>query len=329
MLRCIDLVKQFRLQRGWSSVAITVLNHVSLSVGPNQVLCIVGESGCGKTTLGKTLAGLLPPTRGQVLVDEESLFDQRQKPVASAALKVQMVHQDPFSALNPVHTVYEELSLPLKYHHLVPARQITEECERLLTLTGLEPNAVLHKYPHELSGGQRQRVVLARALAVRPRYLIADEAVSMVDVSSRLIMLDLFLSIAEKEQIGLVFITHDFGLARYVAVDGTIAVMYLGRIVELGPTETVIHQPQHPYTQILLSSIPPLQAGEGFTVSKLTPKSFDVPSLELLPPGCGFEPRCPLAFGPCRQSPPSLTRLSQDPSHEVACYGTTTASAAS
>ncbi len=320
MLACNDVVKQFAIRRTWGSRQVTVVNRVSVSVEASHVLCIVGESGCGKTTLGKVLAGLLAPTLGSVTVDGTLLYHPGNKAWEREALKIQLIHQDPFSTLNPVHTVREELSLPLLHHQIVPKSLVGEECEHLLTRTGLDPKVVIDKYPHELSGGQRQRVVLARALSVRPRYIVADEAVSMVDVSSRLIMLDLFLEIAQKERIGLVFITHDFGLARYVALEGTIAVMYLGRVVEFGGTETVIHQPRHPYTKVLLSSIPPLQAGDDFKIDKVYPRSFDVPSLELLPPGCVFEPRCPYAFDRCQSALPVLSTVVHEPGHQVACY---------
>lgn len=320
MLVCDRVVKRFPIRRSWSSHWVTVVNQVSLAVPESGVLCVVGESGCGKTTLGKMLAGVLPATEGLVSIDGTALYDRNSGSWERQALKVQIVHQDPFSTLNPVHTIGEEMSLPLLHHGIVPRSQVREECERLLALTGLDPRAVLDKYPHELSGGQRQRAVLARALTVRPKYLVADEAVSMVDVSSRLIMLDLFMDIAEREELGLVFITHDFGVARYVALDGTIAVMYLGRIVEIGPTEQVIHRPQHPYTQVLLSSIPVLQAGSDFMPEKVLPRSFEVPSLEDMPPGCVFEPRCPFAFGPCQGAMPPLDPVAGLLNHRAACY---------
>ncbi len=319
MLACDQVVKRFAIRRGWRAQLVTAVNQVSISVPAAQVLCIVGESGCGKTTLGKMLAGVLPPTEGSVTVDGVEVSARRTAERERAALKVQLVHQDPFSTLNPVHTIGEELSLPLIHHRIVPKSHLREECERLLTLTGLNPKAVLDKYPHELSGGQRQRAVLALALSVRPRYLVADEAVSMVDVSSRLIMLDLFLEIASTQDLGLVFITHDFGVARYVGYEGTITVMYLGRVVEQGPTEQVIHHPCHPYTQVLLSSIPALQAGRDFMPQKIVPRSFEVPSLEHLPVGCVFEPRCPFATEACSQSAPQLRATDKASSQQAAC----------
>ncbi len=319
VLACNQLVKRFAVRRGWRSHPVTAVNQVNLQVADAKVLCIVGESGCGKTTLGKMLAGVLAPTEGRVTLDEVDISDRRTANREKHALKVQLVHQDPFSTLNPVHTIGEELSLPLAHHQIVPKPQIREECERLLTLTGLNPKTVLDKYPHELSGGQRQRAVLARALSVRPRYLVADEAVSMVDVSSRLILLDLFLEIAATQKLGLVFVTHDFGVARYVGYEGAIAVMYLGRVVEQGPTEQVIHHPCHPYTQVLLSSIPALQAGHDFMPQKVLPRSFEVPSLEHLPPGCVFEPRCPFASPACAQSQPALKATEATNVQQAAC----------
>ena len=320
VLVCNDVVKRFPIRGAWRSHWVTVVNHVSLTVPESQVLCIVGESGCGKTTLGKMLAGVQPATEGSIFVDGTLLYNPHASTWERDALKVQIVHQDPFSTLNPVHTIREEISLPLLHHRIVSKAEVRNECERLLTITGLDPRNVLDKYPHELSGGQRQRAVLARALSVRPKYLVADEAVPMVDVSSRLIMLDLFMEIAQSQKLGLVFITHDFGVARYVAYEGQIAVMYLGRIVEYGPTEQVIHQPQHPYTQVLLSSIPVLQAGVDFMPNKVLPRSFEVPSLEHLPPGCVFESRCPFAYGPCSAAMPSLDAVPGVRDHRAACY---------
>ncbi len=320
MLACEDLRLAFPGPRTFlKRTRLPVVRGVSLEVGSSRVVCVVGESGCGKTTFGKMAAGLIRPLSGRVEVDGVSLFEGRSKGWQKAALKVQMIHQDPFSALNPVHTVGEELALPMLRHHIVGKSQVREESARLLALTGLDASAVVDKFPHELSGGQRQRVVLARALTVRPQYLVADEAVSMVDVSSRLILLDLMMEVCQSQGIGLLFITHDFGVARYVAHDGEIAVMYMGRLVEQGPTESVIHRPLHPYTRILLSAIPPLQTGPDFQMEKLEPRSYEVPNLAKMPTGCAFAARCPFVEPRCTATMPEL-RPVDDPAHQAACH---------
>ena len=320
MLACKDLHQAFPGPRTlWRRTRLPAVRGVTLEVSPSRAVCVVGESGCGKTTFGKMAAGLMRPLSGRVEVDGVPLFASRSASWQAAALKVQMIHQDPFSALNPVHTLAEELALPLLRHHIVGRSKVREEVARLLTLTGLDASAVVNKYPHELSGGQRQRAVLARALTVRPKYLVADEAVSMVDVSSRLILLDLLMGICQSEGIGLLFITHDFGVARYVAYDGEIAVMYMGRVVEHGPTESVIHRPQHPYTRILLSAIPPLQAGPEFHMEKLEPRSYEVPNLANVGVGCAFAARCPFAEARCETETPEL-RSVEGPGHRAACH---------
>ena len=313
-------------RRGWRRTHWPVVRGVSLEVAPSRVLCVVGESGCGKTTVGKLATGLLRPRSGAVELDGVPFFAGPAPAWQAAALKVQMIHQDPFSALNPVHTLAEELALPLTQHHIVGKAGVREETERLLALTGLDPGAVIDKYPHELSGGQRQRAVLARALTVRPQYLVADEAVSMVDVSSRLTLLDRLMEVCQTQGIGLLFITHDFGVARYVAYEGAIAVMYLGRVVEYGPTEAVIHRPQHPYTRILLSAIPPLQAGPEFQLERLEPRSYEVPNVANIPPGCAFAARCPWAEARCTAVMPELSPVA-GPDHQAACHVLTPLSA--
>ncbi len=298
----------------------TAVNGVSLNIPDEAVVCVVGESGCGKTTLGKMVSGLVSPTSGNIIADGILLFQAKKRDRDKAALKVQMVHQDPFAALNPVHSIREELGMPLTHHRIVPRSQVDDEIERLLRLTGLDPQSVMDKYPHELSGGQRQRAVIARALTVRPRYLVADEAVSMVDVSSRLIILDLLRDICRKEHIGMLFITHDFGVARYIAYEGSVMVMYMGKVVEYGPTEEVIHNPVHPYTRVLLSSIPPLQAGIGFMPDKVLPLSFELPKPNEVANGCAFRPRCPLAISSCSTKSPDLTSAVSNGKHLAACH---------
>jgi oligopeptide/dipeptide ABC transporter ATP-binding protein len=300
---------------------VHAVQDVSLSLGERDIVCLVGESGCGKSTTGRMAAGLLRPTGGRVLYDGQDITQLRGKAHADFRRAVQMVHQDPYASLNPVLTIYQAMSAPLLKHgfaknHAEARRRAVE----LLELTDLTPAAeILDKYPHQLSGGQRQRVSVARALTVNPRFIIADEAVSMVDVSIRASLLNMLVRLNKQLGVSFLFITHDLALARYFALGGRIAVMYLGRIVELGPTEQVIHAPTHPYTQALLSAIP--EADPDITRSKqrVALRSYEIPSLTALPPGCTFHPRCPVwVAGLCDRVRPELTLLPDG--RETACH---------
>lgn len=275
---------------------LRVLQDVNLEVFPNEILCIVGESGCGKTTTGKIVAGLLSHSRGEVLVDgkpRESYASRQQK--AALRKTLQIVHQDPFASLNPSHTIEKILSFPLLRHRMVANRtELHARLLELMNLVDLTPaQDILGKYPHQLSGGQRQRVSIARALTVKPKLIVADEAVSMVDVSIRIGLLKMLHRLKEELGVAIVFITHDLALAKYFAWQGRIAVMYLGRVVEIGPTPDVIGHPAHPYTRALLSAVP--EADPDLTRQKqdIPLRSEDIPGLLAIPPGCAFHPRCP------------------------------------
>jgi oligopeptide/dipeptide ABC transporter ATP-binding protein len=272
-----------------------VLQAINLSIQPNEILCVVGESGCGKTTTGKIIAGLLDHTGGEVLVDGRPIQAYGNKERAHLRRSLQIVHQDPFASLNPAHTIGQILSFPLLRHKLVNGQaQLRRRIWELLTLVDLTPPGdIVNKYPHQLSGGQRQRVSIARALTVNPRLIVADEAVSMVDVSIRIGILKMLQRLREQLNLSIVFITHDLALAKYFAWDGRIAVMYLGRIVEIGRTPDVIANPAHPYTRALLAAVP--EADPELTRHKqhIPLRSEDIPRLTDIPAGCAFHPRCP------------------------------------
>lgn len=276
-------------------VTIPVLQDINLAIYPNEIVCLVGESGCGKTTTGKIMSGLLAETSGEVLLQGRPEKDYRGKERAAFRRALQIVHQDPFASLNPSHTIGQILSFPLKRHKMVHGRaELRRRIWELLTLVDLTPPGdVVNKFPHQLSGGQRQRVSIARALTVKPRLIVADEAVSMVDVSIRVSLLKMLHDLRDKLNVAVVFITHDLALAKYFAWEGRIAVMYLGRIVEIGPTPEVIAHPAHPYTRALISAIP--EADPEITRSKkrMQLRSEDIPSLTEIPAGCAFHPRCP------------------------------------
>ncbi len=289
---------------------IPVIQDVNLSVQPNEILCLVGESGCGKTTTGKMMVGLLGPSAGEILVEGRNRESYKGKEKSLLRRELQIIHQDPFASLNPSHTVEQILSFPLVKHKLVKNRgELRKRIWDLLTLVELTPAAdIVGKYPHQLSGGQRQRVSIARTLSVQPRLIVADEAVSMVDVSIRIGILKTLLELRSRLGLAIVFITHDLALAKYFAWEGRIAVMYLGRIVEIGNTQDVITNPAHPYTKALLSAVPEADPQVTRKKQPLVLRSEDIPLLTNIPPGCAFHPRCPFyQQGQCDHDLPALS----------------------
>jgi peptide/nickel transport system ATP-binding protein len=300
---------------------IPVLQDINLTIAPNEIVCLVGESGCGKTTTGKIIVGLLNQSEGEVFYQGHPVSGYRGKERAAYRRGLQIVHQDPFASLNPSHTIGQILSFPLKRHKMVHSRaELRRRIWELLTLVDLTPPGdVVNKFPHQLSGGQRQRVSIARALTVEPKLIVADEAVSMVDVSIRVSLLKMLHDLRDKLNVAIVFITHDLALAKYFAWEGRIGVMYLGRMVEIGPTPDVIGSPAHPYTRALIAAIP--EADPELTRHKrhMILRSEDIPSLTEIPPGCAFHPRCP--FYVPEVCDVRLPPLEQVPgfSQEVAC----------
>lgn len=300
---------------------VVAVDDVSFALGSRDIVCLVGESGCGKTTTGKIVAGLLEPTEGQVLFEDRDIAALNGDAYARFRRSVQMVHQDPFSSLNPVRTIFQTISAPLLYHKFcADERAARRRAVELLELVDLTPaEEILDKFPHQLSGGQRQRVSVARALTVGPRFIVADEAVSMVDVSIRASLLNMLTRLNEELGVSFLFITHDLALARYFAWEGRIGVMYLGQMVEMGRTPEVIDRTRHPYTQALISAIPEADPRLTRTKQRMQLRTDEVPSLLRLPQGCYFHPRCPhFEAGRCDQQAPSLQEL--QPGHHVACF---------
>ena len=291
---------------------VHALENVSISLPAAQVTAVVGESGSGKSTLARVLARLIPPTAGEVLLGgtpvPPSGKDRREY-----ARQVQLVLQDPFSSLNPVHDVAYHLSRPLKIHGTGTGATLDESISSLLERVALTPaDLFARKYPHELSGGQRQRVAIARALAVNPQVLLADEPVSMLDVSIRLGLLNLLADLRERDGIAVMYITHDIASARYLA--DTIVVMYAGQVVESGPASDITDRPEHPYTKLLLSAAPdPERAGPPELLARGAP-----PSLVSPPSGCRFHPRCPYAMAVCADTAPEP--IAVRPDHSSACW---------
>lgn len=290
-------------------VTLPVLQDINLQVNRSEILCLVGESGCGKTTTGKIISGFLDPSRGQVLVDGRDRASYRGTERSDLRRSMQIVHQDPFASLNPAHTIGQILGFPLKRHGIAKGRnELRRKIWELLTLVDLTPPGdIVNKFPHQLSGGQRQRVSIARALTVNPQLIVADEAVSMVDVSIRIGILKMLHRLREDLQVAIVFITHDLALAKYFAWNGRLAVMYLGRVVEIGRTQDIIMNPAHPYTRALLSAVPEADPVLMESKQPMQLRSDSIPSLNAIPSGCAFHPRCPFFVpGVCDDKVPVL-----------------------
>jgi len=308
-----NLTKYFSVKRGRGILSgharLYAVEDVSLSLAPGSVTSLVGESGSGKTTVARMLAKIINPDAGEVLLDGEPAPQGRPRHYAR---QVQMVFQDPFASLNPVHRVRYHLARPLRIHDLA-GDDLNVTIAELLRRVALDPpQQYMSKFPHELSGGQRQRVAIARALAVQPRVLLADEPVSMLDVSIRLGVLNLLADLRDREHLAILYVTHDIASARYLA--DTIIVMYAGQVVESAPSTRLTDNPAHPYTQLLLSAAPdpdrlepPSLAGSGAPPNLITP-----------PSGCRFHPRCPHAMAICSaKAPPSVSVSS---GHAASCW---------
>ncbi|TMD90056.1 MAG: ABC transporter ATP-binding protein [Chloroflexi bacterium] len=308
-----DLTKYFWVKQGRGPLArrvpVHAVDRVSVRLDAGKVTALVGESGAGKTTVARLLARIIKPDKGDVLLAGRPAPSGRPR---SYAAQVQMVFQDPFASLNPVHQVRHHLVRPLQIHHMANGNVDAAVADLLRRVALKPPGNFTGKFPHELSGGQRQRVAIARALAVRPRVLIADEPVSMLDVSIRLGVLNLLADLRDKEQLALLYVTHDIASARYLA--DTIVVMYAGQLVETAPSASLTDKPAHPYTQLLLSAAPdPDRAQPPHLEGRGAPPSLSAP-----PSGCRFHPRCPFAMDICkRQVPPSIAL---DTNHIAACW---------
>ncbi|MBV9569038.1 MAG: ATP-binding cassette domain-containing protein [Hyphomicrobiales bacterium] len=295
---------------GGPRASLRAVDDVSAKIGEGETLALVGESGSGKTTLGHVVAGLRKPSAGRVRLRGAELDGSNR---ALAGRAIQIVFQDPFSALDPRMPVSDIIAEPLRIQGIGTKAERRERAAALVEEVGLPPDA-LNRYPHEFSGGQRQRIAIARALAPAPALIVADEPLSALDVSIQSQILNLFRDIQKREKLSYLFISHDLGVVEHLA--DRVAVLYLGRIIELAPREDVFAHPAHPYTRALLDSMP--RIGKGRRRKRAI--KGEMPSPLNPPPGCVFHPRCPLAQDICRKVVPRFEPLAARPSHMAACH---------
>jgi peptide/nickel transport system ATP-binding protein len=311
VLQVADLRKHFVTSRG----VVRAVDEVSFLVQEGETLGLVGESGSGKSTVAYTVVGIYGPTSGRIVFDGKDIS----KPVAKRpkALKqaIQIVFQDPGTSLNPRRTIQQILALPLKVHNIVPKHKITNRVADLLQRVEL-PRDYMHKAPQTLGGGERQMVAIARALATEPRLIILDEPTSALDVSIQAKIINMLLRFQKEMNLSYLFITHDLSLMRNVAT--RVAIMYLGRIYEVAPTVEFFQKPLHPYTKMLLSSIPVVsEEEETLKPAKIMSKG-EIPSPVNVPPGCGFHTRCPVRNGDCSREVPEMVEVKGG--HYVRCH---------
>lgn len=315
LLEIHDIKTWFPIRRGIVSRTIghvRAVDGLSLNIAEGETLGLVGESGCGKTTLARTITRLDPATAGSIRFCGNDILTAAGSDLRRLRSNLQIVFQDPFSSLNPRMTVLGIVTEGLVEHGVIRKHEREEAALRLLHDVGLGADA-LPRYPHEFSGGQRQRISVARAISLRPKLVICDEAVSALDVSVQAQVINLLCDLRDKYRLSYLFISHDLGVVRYIS--DRIAVMYLGKVVELGPADDVIDRPRHPYTGALVSAIP--RVGREHRPRSVLPG--EVPSAATPPPGCRFHPRCPHAKEACRQIVPVLEQVHGDAAHLAAC----------
>ena len=313
LLEVRDLKQYFPVRTGWfSSKPLKAVDGVSFAIKPGETLGLVGESGCGKTTVGRTILHLYKPTSGEIIYDGQNITPQN---VHRFRQEMQIVFQDPYSSLNPRMTVSDIIGEPLDIHRLYKTKQ--ERADRiaeLLKLVGLNSDHA-RRYAHEFSGGQRQRIGIARALAVNPKFIVCDEPVSALDVSIQAQVINTFEDLQKQLGIAYLFIAHDLLVVQHISK--RIAVMYLGRVVEIGDSDEVIRNPRHPYTQSLISAIPIPDPNTARSRHRI-PLEGDVPSPLNTPSGCAFRTRCRYATERCAQERPQLQDVA--PGHQIACW---------
>ncbi|MEM2794662.1 MAG: ABC transporter ATP-binding protein [Thermofilaceae archaeon] len=322
LLKVVNLRKWFPLRRSISDTLlrkprayIKAVDGISFEIMPGEIFTLAGESGCGKTTTGRLTLKLEEPDSGQIVFEGRDISKAQGDELKEFRKKAQIIFQDPYESLNPLMKVVDIVTEPLVIHALLDGREEKiEAASKALEMVALTPpENFLYRFPHELSGGQRQRVAIARTLVLKPQYIVADEPVSMLDVSIRASILKLLLEIREKFGVAYLFITHDLALAKHIS--DRIAIMYLGKIVEMGDSEKVLTDPAHPYTKALIAALPSPDPHEK--IGEL-PIIGEVVSAANPPPGCRFHPRCPYAMEKCRVIEPPLIKLREN--HVAACH---------
>jgi len=308
----LDSIEKFArvLGANVTEARVNAVQDASFDVVRGEVVGLVGESGCGKSTLGRMVAGLLPVTSGNIRFDGVDVTDAHSDAAKRARLRVQMIFQDPMSSLNPRMRVNDIIGEAAVFHGLTSRRDMSAYVADMMTKVGLDPSYA-QRYPHQFSGGQRQRIGIARALAVQPEFLICDESIAALDVSIQAQVINLFQDLRRDLDLTYLFISHDLGVIEHIA--DRVVVMYLGRVVEIAPTQDLFDSPRHPYTQALLDQVPKLEAGRRtyHTIKGEIPSPLNPPT------GCHFHPRCPLAGPRCKTQAP---RLVHDGARAAACH---------
>lgn len=321
LLRVEHLKKYFPVKRSILEVLtkkeekfVRAVDDISFSIERGETLALIGESGCGKTTTGRVILRLIEPTDGKIIFDGVDITKLEKEQLREIRKRMQMVFQDPYASLSPRMKIGDAIAHPLLIHGLADREEAKELALQMLKRVGLTPeDEFYNRYPHHLSGGQRQRVVIARAMILKPDFVVADEAVSMIDVSMRASILELLESFREEYNLTMLFITHDIAVAKLIA--DRIAVMYLGKIVEIGPTDEVLNNPTHPYTLALIQAVPSIVKREKKKMIEIT---GEVPNAVNPPSGCRFHPRCPFADELCKTKEPELIEIGKN--HFVACH---------
>ena len=317
MLRVENLKKYFPVQKSFIETLfarklefIRAVDGVSFEVGRGEVLCLVGESGCGKTTTGRMIVKLEEPSDGRIIFKGRDITHLEGDELREIRKHIQMVFQDPYASLNPRMTIGEHLIDPLLIHELATREEAEEIAKDMLNKVGLPAEQFFNRFPHQLSGGQRQRVAIARAMILKPEFVVADEPVSQIDVSLRAAILELLLRFKKELNQSMIFITHDLSITRVIG--DRIAVMYLGKIVEMGEVDSIVKRPMHPYTAALLSAVP------SFVKKKLRIDVIgEIANPREIPEGCRYSPRCPFAKDVCRREEPELEKVED---RLVACH---------